>query len=57
MDTDGLVRLLLVLAVVWVALEVVGELLGLLLGPLVFLRPLLGLVLLAVVGLWLYRRL
>ena len=57
MDTDGLVRLLLVLAVVWVALEVVGELLGLLLGPLVSLRPLPGLVLLAVVGLWLYRRL
>jgi len=57
MDNDGLVRILLVLVVAWVALEVAGELLSFLLGPLALLRPLLGLVLLVLVGLWVYRRL
>lgn len=57
MDNDGLVRILLILVVAWVALEVLGEVLGFLLGPLVFLRPVLGLVLLVLVGLWAYRKL
>ena len=57
LDVDTLLKILLVLLVVWIALEVVGEVLGLfawLLGPL---QPLLGLVLIALIVLYLTGRL
>lgn len=53
LDVDTLLKILLVLVVVWIALEVVGEILGLfaaILGPL---QPLLGLALVALIVLYL----
>jgi len=57
LDVDTLLKILLVLVVVWIALEVVGEILGLfawLLGPL---QPLLGLALVVLIVLYLTDRL
>lgn len=51
-DVEDLLKLILVLVLVWIALEIVGLVLGTLgalLGPL---RPLLGLVILALIVLW-----
>lgn len=56
-DVDTLLKILLVLVIVWIGLEVVGEFLGLLgwlLGPL---QPLLGLVLVVLIILYLTDRL
>jgi hypothetical protein len=55
--TDDLVKLALLLVVAWLALEVLGELLDLLLAPFVALRPLVGLVVLALVAWYLLDRL
>ncbi|MFC6975032.1 hypothetical protein ACFQL1_10685 [Halomicroarcula sp. GCM10025709] len=55
-DIDTLLQLLLVLVVVWVGLAVVEEILGLLgwlLGPL---QPLIGLAVVALAVLWLYKQ-
>jgi len=52
-EAETLLKVVLVLVVVWLALEIVGEVLDLfafLLGPL---RPLVGLVVLALIVLWL----
>ena len=57
LDVDTLLKVLLVLVLVWIALEIVAEILGLfawLLGPL---QPLLGLVLVALIVLYLTGRL
>jgi hypothetical protein len=51
-DVEDLLKLVLVLVVVWLALEIVAEVVGLftaLLGPL---RPLLGVAIVAVIVLW-----
>jgi hypothetical protein len=51
-DVEDLLKLVLGLVVVWLVLEVVGEVVGLfttLLGPL---RPLLGIAIVALVALW-----
>lgn len=56
-EAESLLKLILVLVLVWIALEVVGELLGILtdlLGPF---RPLLGLAIVAIIVLWLLDRL
>jgi Ca2+/H+ antiporter len=55
--TDDLVKLALLLVVAWLALEVLGELLDLLLAPFAALRPLVGLVVLALVAWYLLDRL
>lgn len=56
-DVEDLLKIVLLLVVVWIALEIVGMILGTigwLLGPL---QPLLGLVILALIVLWLLDRL
>lgn len=56
-EVEDLLKLVLVLVLVWLVLEIVGEVLGLftmLLGPL---RPLLGLAVAALIVLWLLDRL
>ncbi|SFR32596.1 DUF7554 family protein [Halogeometricum limi] len=56
LDVEDLLRLVLVLVVVWLALEIVGGVLGILadlLGPL---RPLLGIAVVALIVLWLLDR-
>jgi hypothetical protein len=56
-STDDLIKLVLVLVVVWLALEVFGELLGTLLrGPFEILRPIVGLIVLALLILFLLDR-
>jgi len=53
---ETLLKLVLVLVAVWLALEIVGEFLGILawlLGPL---QPLVGLVVIALIVLWLLDR-
>lgn len=57
LDVDTLVRLLLVVVVVWISLEIIGELLGLFAWALGPLQPILGLVLVALVALYLTGRL
>lgn len=55
-EVETLLKIVLVLVVVWIVLEIVGEILGILgaiLGPL---RPILGLVVLALIVLWLLDR-
>ncbi|ELZ76989.1 hypothetical protein C455_14417 [Haloferax larsenii JCM 13917] len=52
-EVEDLLKLVLVLVVVWLALEILGEVLGLftaLLGPF---RPILGLVVVVLIVLWL----
>ncbi|SEL00517.1 DUF7554 family protein [Haloferax larsenii] len=52
-EVEDLLKLVLVLVVVWLALEILGEVLGLftaLLGPF---RPVLGLVVVVLIVLWL----
>lgn len=55
-DVEDLLKLILVLVVIWLVLEIVGGVLGVLghlLGPL---RPLVGVVVLALIVLWLLDR-
>ena len=57
LDVDTLLKILLVLILVWIGLEIVGEVLGLfaaILGPL---QPLLGLLLVALIVLYLLDKL
>jgi hypothetical protein len=56
-DVEDLLKIILLLVVVWIALEVLGMILGTiswLLGPL---QPILGLVILVLIVLWLLDRL
>ena len=56
-DVETLLKVVLVLVVIWLALEIVGGILDILswiLGPL---RPLVGLLILALIVLWLLDRL
>jgi hypothetical protein len=48
-DVDDLLKMILILVIVWFALEIVDFALGMLLGPL---KPLIGLVVLALLVLW-----
>ncbi|WP_435320007.1 DUF7554 family protein [Haloarchaeobius sp. TZWSO28] len=57
LEVESLLRIVLVLVVIWIALEVVGEIVGIfgaLLGPF---RPLLGLAIIVLIVLWLTDRL
>ena len=57
MDAEDLLKIILVLVLVWIALEIVGEIVGVftaLLGPF---RPLLGLIVVVLIVLWLLDRL
>lgn len=56
-DVETLLKVILVLVVVWLALEIVGEVVDIALGLFGFLRPILGLVILALIVLWLLDRL
>lgn len=49
LDVDDLLKIILVLVILWLAIEVVTEFLGFLFGPL---SSVIGLVLLAVLVLW-----
>ncbi|MFC7026894.1 hypothetical protein ACFQJ5_03730 [Halomicroarcula sp. GCM10025324] len=57
LEVDTLLKILLVLAVIWVGLEVVGEVLDILGGLLGPLRPLLGLAIIVLIVLYLTDRL
>nr|WP_211603167.1 hypothetical protein [Halogranum gelatinilyticum] len=55
-DVEDLLKIVLVLVIVWFALEIVGGVLGLLgdlLGPL---RPLLGILIIGLIVLWFFDR-
>jgi len=57
MDVEDILQLVLVLVVIWLALEIVGEVIGILgwlLGPV---KPLLGLAVILVIVLYLLDRL
>ena len=56
-DVETLLKVVLVLVVVWLALEVVEGVLDLAFGLFGFLRPILGLLILALIVLWLLDRL
>jgi len=56
-DTDTLLKVVLVLVVVWLALEVLDVVVDLAFGIFGFLRPLLGVVVLALIVLYLLDRL
>jgi ABC-type enterochelin transport system permease subunit len=56
LEAESLLRIVLVLVVVWLVLEIVGEFVGIataLVGPF---RPVLGLLVVAVIVLWLLDR-
>jgi hypothetical protein len=53
MDTDGLLKIILVLVVVWLGLEVLEAFVGALAAILGIARPIIGLVVLALIVLWL----
>lgn len=53
-DVEDLLKVVLVLVIIWLGINVLEEFLGLLLGSLFgLLQPLLGLVILALIVLWL----
>jgi len=56
LDVDDLLKMVLVLVVIWLVLEIVGEVFELALGLLGPLRPLLGVVILVLIVLWLADR-
>jgi hypothetical protein len=56
-DVETLLKVILVLVVVWIALEIVGEVIDIAFGIFGFLRPILGLLILALIVLWLLDRL
>jgi len=56
LEAEDLLKVVLVLVVVWLILEILGEVLELALGLLGPLRPLLGVVILALIVLWLADR-
>lgn len=56
-EVETLLKVVLVLVVVWLLLEIVGEVVEMTLGLFGFLRPILGLVILALIVLWLLDRL
>lgn len=57
LDVDDLLRVLLVLVIIWLALELISEVLSMVLGPFFALaKPLIGLVVLALIVLWLVDR-
>lgn len=57
-STDGLIKILLILVVIWLALEVFTEILGLLLAPFFgSLQPIIGLIVLVILVLWLLGKL
>lgn len=58
LDVDDLLRILLVLVILWLALEVLTGFLKLFLGGLfAFLQPVIGLLVIALIVLWLLDRL
>jgi len=56
-EAESLLRIVLALVVVWLVLEVVGEILELFTFVVGLIRPLLGLLVLALIALWLFDRL
>lgn len=57
LDVDDLLRVLLVLVIIWLALELITEVLSWVLGPVFAIaKPLIGLVVLALIVLWLVDR-
>jgi hypothetical protein len=55
-EVETLLKIILALVVVWIALEVLDTLLGVLGRVFWFLRPIIGLILLALIVLWLLDR-
>ncbi|MFB6154871.1 MAG: hypothetical protein ABEJ22_03180 [Haloferacaceae archaeon] len=55
-EVEDLLRIVLVLVVVWIVLEILGEVLNVLSWLFSPLRPLLGLVVVALIVLWLLDR-
>jgi hypothetical protein len=55
-DVDDLLKIVLVLVVVWLALEIVGEVMEIALGLLGPLRPIIGVLVLVLIVLWLLDR-
>jgi len=56
LDVEDLLKIVLVLVLVWIAIEIVSEIIGLfgwLLGPF---RPVLGLIIVVLIVLWLLDR-
>lgn len=56
LEAEDLLKIILVLVVIWIGVEIVGEIIGAfadLLGPF---RPLLGLLIVALIVLWLLDR-
>lgn len=56
LEAEDLLKLILLLVVVWIVLEIIGTALGLLTGLFGFIPEILGLVIIAVVVLWLLDR-
>lgn len=57
LDVEDLLKVVLVLVAVWLVLEILDTVLGIALAVLGWLRPLLGLVVVALIVLWLVDRL
>ncbi|MFB6136950.1 MAG: hypothetical protein ABEJ42_01230 [Halobacteriaceae archaeon] len=56
-DVDDLLKVILVLVIVWLALNIIEEVVQITLGVFGWLRPIIGLVLLLLIALWLLDRL
>lgn len=56
-EVETLLKVVLVLVAVWIALEIVEGVLEIAFGLFAFLRPLIGVVILALIVLWLLDRL
>lgn len=56
LDVDDLLKIVLVLVVIWLILEIAGEILQLTFGLLGPLQPIIGLIVLILIVLWLLDR-
>jgi hypothetical protein len=56
LDVESLLKIVLVLVVVWIALEIVGEVFDILFGLLGAFRPFIGLLIVVLIVLWLFDR-
>jgi len=56
LDVESLLKIVLVLVVIWIALEIVGEVFDILFGLLGMFRPVIGLLIVVLIVLWLFDR-
>lgn len=56
LEVESLLQIVLVLVVIWIALEIVGEIVGIATATIGAVRPFIGVIVVAIIVLWLLDR-